>query len=161
MKILIICLVVSINLMAQINLAIGLNTSHVEYGYGKGDYKFNEQNKLISLEYQKDKDIIGLSSFVNSFGNNSITLYYGHESKINKRLNFVYRVGIVKGYNAIDTIRSKSESNVVYCFNNINVFYKDFGILATAGLEYKINKDVSLEADIMSNAVISSIKYKF
>lgn len=158
MKKLIIFGLLTLNLMASdFTLGIGINTSHVEYGHGKGDYSFNEDNNLVALEYKK----IGVMSFKNSFGNDSLGVYYKYDKKLNKRFNLVLRGGIVKGYNQIDTIKSNSDSKLEYYFNNYNVLYKDYGLFGTVGIEYKVNSKVSLESDILSNAVVSSVKYRF
>ena len=144
---------------AEISISYSVDTSHVKYGKYKNEYSFNEDNKVISLEYKKGKNIIGITEFNNSFYNKSYGIYYGHTTKI-KKFELLYRLGIIKGYNAEDSLLSDDKKERIY-FNNPTVFYKDYSLMATVGIGYNFSKHLALETDILSYAVVTSVKYTF
>lgn len=145
----------------DLNIGYGLNTTHIKYGKFCEDYDFVESNKIITLEYKNDKNVLGITNFTNSFGNNSTAIYIGNiVDKNNKGFYGIYRVGVVKGYNKTDYLPSKSMNNKEYVFDNYLVFYKDYSLLLTYGIGYKINDDISIETNLISNAIITNIKIK-
>ena len=144
---------------AEISVAYSIDTTHVKYGKYKNEYSFNEDNKVISLEYKKGKNIIGITEFNNSFYNQSYGVYYGHTTKI-KKFELLYRLGIIKGYNAEDSLLSDDKKERIY-FNNPTVFYKDYSLMASVGIGYNFSKHLAIETDILSNAIVTNIKYTF
>ena len=145
---------------AEVSVGYSLDTTHVKHGKYKNEYSFNEDNKVISLEYNKGKNIIGITEFNNSFNNQTYGIYYGSSIKINKKIYGSYKIGLLKGYNAEDSLLSDDKTQRIY-FNNPTVFYKDYSLMATVGIGYNFSKHLALETDILSNAVVSSIKYTF
>ena len=72
MKKLIVYLIVSLSTLAsQYSIVTSVNTTHLCYGYGEGDYSFNEDNDLIGCEVQNGKSQYSIDTFVNSFYNRS------------------------------------------------------------------------------------------
>ena len=164
MKKLLIFLSLIATTQAQLSIGLGINTTHITAHDEKSyDYEFYEDNKLITLEYEKDNHIVGVLSFDNSFGNPTIGIYGGKiYDKNNKGFYSVVRMGLLKGYNAVDFLHSKSNpTELVYGFRNPSVFYEDYSLLAEVGIGYQLNKKVSLETNLIANAVVSSIKYSF
>ena len=145
---------------AEISVAYSLDTSHVKYGKYKNEYSFNEDNKVISLEYKKGKDIIGITEFNNSFYNQSFGIYYARAIKVSKKMYGIYRLGILKGYHEEDSLLSNYKTERIY-FNNPTVFYKDYSLMASVGLGYNFSKHLAIESDLCSNAVVTAIKYTF
>ena len=77
-----------------------------------------------------------------------------------KKLELNYKVGICKGYNSEDSLLSKDGNRRIY-FNNETVFYKDYSVLATIGLQYSFSNHLAVGCDLLSNAIESSVKYTF
>ena len=149
---------------AQLSIGLGINTTHITaYDEKSYDYDFYENNKLITLEYEKDNHIVGVVSFDNSFGNPTVGIYGGKiYDKNSKGFYSAIRIGLLKGYNSVDFLPSKSNpTELVYGFRNPAVFYEDYSLLAEVGIGYQLNKKVSLETNLIANAVVSSIKYSF
>lgn len=142
------------------SVSYGLSTNHIKYGVFKDEYKFNEDNNLIILEYRLKNDSLGVATFKNSFYNQSYAAYYGHYSKLTKKLELNYKLGIIKGYNAEDSLLSEDGKTRIY-FPNQTVFYKDYSLMATVGLQYNFNEHFGLSVDLLSNAIESSVKYTF
>ena len=164
MKKLIIFLSLIATTQAQLSIGLGVNTTHITaYDEKSYDYDFYENNKLVTLEYEKDNHIVGVVSFDNSFGNPTVGIYGGKIfDKNNKGFYSVIRIGILKGYNSVDFLPSKSKPmELDYGFRNPTVFYEDYSLLAEVGLGYQFNKKVSLETNLIANALVSSIKYSF
>ena len=148
------------NKKGNYSISYGLSTNHVKYGNYKNEYEFNEKNNLITLEYRLKNDSLGIASFENSFYNQSYAVYYGHYSKLTKKLELNYKIGICKGYNSEDSLLSKDGTKYII-FNNETVFYKDYSLLATVGLQYSFSNHLAVSCDLLSNAIESSIKYTF
>lgn len=148
------------NKKGNYSISYGLSTDHVKYGKFKDEYKFNEDNNLITLEYRLKNDSLGIATFENSFYNQSYAVYYGHYSKLTKKLELNYKVGICKGYNSEDSLLSKDGDRRIY-FNNETVFYKDYSVLATVGLQYNFSNHLAVSCYLLSNAIESSVKYTF
>lgn len=148
------------NKKGNYSISYGLSTNHVKYGSYKNEYEFNEKNNLITLEYRLKNDSLGIASFENSFYNQSYAVYYGHYSKLTKKLELNYKIGICKGYNSEDSLLSKDGTKYII-FNNETVFYKDYSLLATVGLQYSFSNHLAVSCDLLSNAIESSIKYTF
>lgn len=142
------------------SISCGLSTNHVKYGDFKNEYEFNEKNNLITLEYRLKNDSLGIATFENSFYNQSYAVYYGHYSKLTKKLELNYKVGICKGYNSEDSLLSEDGKTRIY-FPNQTVFYKDYSLMATVGLQYSFSNHLSVSCDLLSNAIESSVKYTF
>ena len=148
------------NKKGNYSISYGLSTNHVKYGKFKDEYEFNEKNNLIILEYRLKNDSLGIATFENSFYNQSYAVYYGHYSKLAKKLELNYKVGICKGYNSEDSLLSKDGNRRIY-FNNETVFYKDYSVLATIGLQYSFSNHLAVSCDLLANAIESSVKYTF
>ena len=164
MKKLLIFLSLIATTQAQLSIAVGIDTTHITtYDEKSYDYEFYENNKLITLEYEKDNHIIGIVSFDNSFGNPTVGIYGGKiYDKNNKGFYSVIRMGLLKGYNSVDFLHSKSKPmELDYGFRNPTVLYKDYSPLAEVGIGYQLNRKVSLETNLIANAVVISIKYSF
>ena len=164
MKKLLIFLSLIATTQAQLSIGLGVNTTHITaYDDKSYDYDFYENNKLITLEYEKDNHIIGIVSFDNSFGNPTVGIYGGKIfDKNNKGFYSVVRMGLLKGYNTVDFLASKSNPmELDYGFRNPTVFYEDYSLLAEVGLGYQLNRKLSLETNLIANAVVSSIKHSF
>lgn len=162
MKKLIIFIAISFITTAQINLGFGINSFHLDTGPNAKDYNFNNDNRIITLEYQQDKELYGVVHFTNSFGNESFGAYKGIvQDKNNKAWYSVYRVGIIKGYNRVDTLPSLTNKNKVWLFDNYTVFYKDYSLLLTYGFGYQFNKQISLEVNIIGNCITTGLKGSF
>ena len=144
---------------AEVSVGYSLDTTHVKHGKYKNEYSFNEDNKVISLEYNKGKNIIGITEFNNSFNNQTYGVYYGHTTKM-KKFELIYRLGILKGYNEEDSLLSNDGTREIY-FNNPTVFYKDYSLMATVGIAYNFSKHLAIETDLISNAIVTSVKYTF
>ena len=142
------------------SISYGLSTNHVKYGNFKNEYEFNEDNDLITLEYRLKNDSLGIATFENSFYNQSYAVYYGHYSKLTNKLELNYKVGICKGYNSEDVLYSNDKNSAFY-FKNQTVFYKDYSVLATIGLQYNFSNHLAVSCDLLSNAIESSVKYTF
>lgn len=142
------------------SISYGLSTNHVKYGNFKNEYEFNEDNNLITLEYRLKNDSLGIAMFENSFYNQSYAVYYGHYSNLTKKLELNYKVGICKGYNSEDVLYSNDKNSAFY-FKNQTVFYKDYSVLATVGLQYSFSNHLAVNCDLLSNAIESSVKYTF
>lgn len=158
-KMLIIFTILALSINAQLSLGIGINTSHYK-GYDENgkDYTYNENNNLLVLEYQSNKNINGIMLFDNSFYNQSIALYSGKiYDKNNKGLYVVQRYGIIKGYNKTESLKSNTVENLKYDFINPTVFYQDYSLFYSVGVGYKY-KNVGIESNILANAVVTSIK---
>ena len=70
-------------------------------------------------------------------------------------------MGLLKGYNSVDFLVSKSKPmELDYGFRNPTVFYEDYSLLAEVGIGYQLNRKVSLETNLISNAIVSSVKYE-
>lgn len=157
-KLILLGLLTSQLVASEIRVSYALNVSHVKYGQGTNDYTFNENNNLITLEVDK----IGIASFKNSFYNQSYAIYYTNDYNIkNSKFYLNYKLGIIKGYNKIDYLKSDSKENYSYEFNNYNVIYKDIGIFATVGVGYEFNKHLSLDVNVFGNSIVSKINYTF
>lgn len=165
MKHLLIFLILSIMCLAEtLSFGYSLNTTHItSLDENSDDYKFYEQNNVLTLEIENNKELIGLVAFKNSFGNDTIGIYLGKRiDKNNKGFYTVYRTGFLKGYNKIDYLKSLDDpENHWYGFNNKTVFYKNYSLLAEFGIGYKLNKTLSLETNLIANAVVSSVKITF
>jgi hypothetical protein len=148
------------NKKGNYSISYGLSTNHVKYGNFKNEYEFNEKNNLITLEYRLKNDSLGIATFENSFYNQSYAVYYGHYSKLTNKLELNYKVGICKGYNSEDSLLSEDGNRRIY-FNNETVFYKDYSVLATIGLQYSFSNHLSVSCDLLGNAIESSVKYTF
>ena len=145
------------------SLGYSINTTHIKNFDENGhDYKFYEDNKVLTLETEKNKELLGLVTFKNSFGNDTIGVYGGKKfDKNNKNMYFLMRGGILKGYNYTDYLPSLTDATTIYDFRNHTVFYKDYSLLAEVGLGYQVNKSLALELNIIANAVVTSVKYTF
>ena len=145
------------------SLGYSINTTHIKNFDENGhDYKFYEDNKVLTLETEKNKELIGLVAFKNSFGNDTIGVYGGKKfDKNNKNMYFLMRGGILKGYNYTDSLPSLTDKTVIYNYRNHTVFYKDYSLLAEVGLGYQVNKSLALELNLIANAVVTSVKYTF
>jgi len=151
-------LILSSMLQAQINIGVGLNTSHIKSP--TRDYDFVEDNNLVAIEYEKDATIISLSSFKNSFGNQSEMLLYGHKyDKNNKGWYATTSTGIVHGYNRVEILNSKTDINRYWVFDLPNVIYKDYGWVATASIGYKFNPHSAIEVNLFGNCIETTFKY--
>ena len=145
------------------SIGYSINTTHIKNFDENGhDYKYYEDNKVLTLETEKNKELIGLVAFKNSFGNDTIGVYGGKKiDKNNKSWYGVYRLGILNGYNYTDSLRSLTDETVVYNYRNHTVFYRDYSLLAEVGLGYQVNKSLALETNLIANAVVTSVKYTF
>ena len=146
------------------SIGYSINTTHITYfDENRNDYKFYEDNKVLTIESEKNKELIGLVAFKNSFGNDTVGIYLGHKiDKNNKKLYSVMRFGFLKGYNYIDYLKSISDpENHWYGFRNKTVFYKDYSVFGEVGLGYQFNKNFALESNLIANAVVTSVKYTF
>lgn len=160
MKKILLFVVLSVSLFADLSINYSLSTTHVKYGECKNEYEFNEDNNILGIEYKKGNNIIGINTFTNSFYNRTFGVYYGHVNKIKKNGYFVYRIGLLKGYNCVDKLESVDGKNE-FCFVNPTVFYEDYSLLVTVGLGYNFNKHLTLETNVISNAITTSVKYTF
>jgi len=161
MKKLLIFLLVLTSINAEkLSISYGLSTNHVKYGNFKDEYKFNEDNNLITIENRYKNNAVGIAMFENSFYNMTYAVYYSHYSKVSKKLELNYRVGIMKGYNAEDYLYNKDKSSIIY-FKNDTVFYKDYSLMATVGATYNFSEHLGLSVDLLSNAIETSVKYTF
>ena len=157
MKKLLVGLAIASSLSAQVNVGYSLTTTHIKYGSERNNYEFYEDNKVIAIEHQKKNELIGFTSFTNSFGNESMAVYYGTiRNRNNKGFYFKNSVGIVKGYHRYETLESL-EGSSTYTFLNPTVLYKDYGILFTTGIGYNVD-NLGVEVNLIGNAVVSSIK---
>lgn len=144
----------------KINLGIGLNTTHINMY--KDEYEFYENNHIFTLELERNKELIGISHFTNSFNNESLALYYGIvKDNNNKGFYGTYKVGIVKGYHSKDYLPSKNPKFDKWEVTNYNVFYKDYGVLLSCGFGYKINENINLECNLLGNAIVTGIKLSY
>lgn len=145
------------SLSAQVNIGYSVSTNHIKTGDNRNNYEFYEDNKVVALEYQKKNELIGLTHFINSFGNDSMAIYYGTIiDKNNRGFYFKNTVGVVKGYNRYETLESL-DGGLLYQFFNPTVFCKDYGVLFTTGVGY--NKDnLGVEVNLIGNAIVSSVK---
>ena len=160
MKKLLLMAIISATLSAQISLIVGLNTSHIEYGYGKGDYEFNEDNNLIGIEYQHKSELYSVCKFENSFYNDSYSINYRHLFGSNK-IKLMSGISLIKGYKLEDTLMSKTDSNKMYIFPNHTYIGNGWTFAPTVGLELSCSPHLKFEVDIISNAIINNIKYTF
>ena len=157
MKKLLVGLAIASSLSAQVNVGYSLSTAHIKAGTNRNNYEFYEDNKVIAIEHQKKNELIGFTSFTNSFGNESMAVYYGTiRNRNNKGFYFKNSVGIVKGYHRYETLESL-EGSSTYTFLNPTVLYKDYGILFTTGIGYNVD-NLGVEVNLIGNAVVSSIK---
>lgn len=160
MRKLIIFIILVFNIQAQVNLAYSINTTHINPF--NDDYKFYEDNQVITLEREKNNELIGFTHFTNSFGNESMAIYIGKVyDKNNKGFGFITRTGICKGYNKVEYLKSETVKNLYWVFNMPNVLYEDYSLFATVGIEYKFNKEVALDINLLANAVVTSLKLSF
>ena len=145
------------------SLGFSINTTHItHFDENRKDYKFYEDNNVLTIESEKNKELLGIVAFKNSFGNDTIGVYGGKKfDKNNKSWYGVYRLGLIKGYNYIDHLPSLTDETVIYDFRNHTVFYKDYSLLAEVGLGYQFNKSLALESNLIANAVVTSVKYTF
>lgn len=161
MKHLLIFIILSTMCLAKTySFGYSLNTTHIKPT--SRDYDFIEDNQVFTLEKRNGKEIKGFTHFINSFGNESAMIYIGKiKNKNNKGFYWSYKVGICKGYNEMDMLPSKTIENLYWVFNNYLVFYKDYSIVPLISTGYKLNKDLSIEAVLSGNAIITNVKITF
>lgn len=148
-------------IQAKINIGIGINTTHLKSS--SKDYDYVEDSNLIAIQYENKNKIVSLSSFTNSFGHSSQMLLAGCKlDKNNKGWYSTASIGIVKGYNRIEVLPSKSDvKNIAHEFYLPNVLYKDYGFVSTVSVGYKFNPYVELEVNLFGNCTETIIKYLF
>ena len=145
------------SLCAQVNIGYSFATNHIKMGSDRNNYNYYEDNKVIAIEYQKKNELVGFTSFTNSYGNESMAIYYGTiRDKNNKGFYFKNSVGIVKGYHKYETLESL-DGGLPYNFLNPTVLYKDYGVLFTTGVGYNVG-NLGVEVNLIGNAVVSSVK---
>ena len=159
MKKLLIFLSIIVATYSQLSIAIGIDTTHIRFDDNR-DYTLNESNNLIAIEYEKNDHLISISTFENSFFNNSWSINYRYI--IGKgNLRFLTGVSLIKGYKELDLLPSKTIEDKLWCFDNPFYIGNDYSIIPTIGLELKLNKHIKLETSLLTNAMVSSFKYTF
>lgn len=139
-----------------INLAMGLFTHHVDNTTYVDDYSYNENNNLIVLEYEKNNKSVMFGIFENSFFEDSFMIMGGY--KFEKKGFYInLRVGVCKGYNAVDVLYSNTSPDYPYEFKNFNVIYKDWSVIGTIGAGYTYKK-MSLEVDVFGTDIVGVAK---
>lgn len=142
------------------SLAYSVNTTHINPF--NDDYEFFDDNQVITLERELNKELIGITHFKNSFGNESMAVYVGKiYDKNNKGFYYGYTANLVKGYNKVEYLESKTVKNMYWEFNMPNVFYKDYSLSATAFVGYSFNKEVKLQCVLLGNAIVTNVKLSF
>ena len=58
----------------------------------------NEKHKGVILEFVKKDEYFGVTSYVNSNGDDSVWMYIGKDIKFNKYWYYGYQYGLVTGY---------------------------------------------------------------
>ena len=144
---------------SQLSIAVGIDTTHIRFNDNR-DYTLNESNNLIAIEYEKNDHLISLSTFENSYFNDSWSINYRHA--VGKgRLRFLTGVSLINGYNELDLLPSKTIKDMYWCCDNPFYIGNGYSIIPTIGLELKLNKHVKLETSLMTNALVSTVKYTF
>ena len=159
MKKLIIFLSLIATTQAQLSIAVGIDTTHIRFGDNR-DYTLNESNNLIAIEYENNDHLISISTFENSFFNDSWSINYRHAVGKGK-LRFLTGVSIINGYNELDLLPSKTVKDKYWCFDNPFCIGNGYSIIPTIGLELKLNKHIKLETSLLTNALVSTVKYVF
>ena len=144
---------------SQFSVAVGIDTTHIRFNDNR-DYTLNESNNLIAIEYEKNDHLISLSTFENSYFNDSWSINYRHA--VGKgRLRLLTGVSLINGYSELDLLPSKTIKDMYWCCDNPFYIGNGYSIIPTIGLEIKLNKYVKLETSLMTNALVSTVKYTF
>ena len=161
MKKLIVFLSLVAVLQAKVNIAYSVNTFHLKTDSNANwsDYKLNNDNKMLTVEYESDKNIVGLSLFKNSYFNDSVALTFRQKfDRNNKGWYGIITEGIIKGYHKYELLPSMTDKNKEYQFINPGVFYEDFSLICAVGMGYTY-KRLSVETNVFGAAIITSLKY--
>lgn len=158
MKKLLIFAILAVNISAQVSIAVGLDTTHL--AFHNDDVTLNENNRLIGLEYSKGNNLISFTKFDNSYYNKSWSLNYRHLVGKGK-VRFLSGVSLIKGYNDINYIKSNTDESLIWEGDNPFYIGNGYSIIPTCGIEVTLNSHVKLETSLMTNALISTVKYTF
>ena len=160
MKKLAIYLALSLSALAsQYSIVTSINTTHLKYGYDHNQYEFNEDNNLIGFEVQNGKSQYSIATFENSFFNRSYSINYQRDIYSYKKLHLNLGLSLIHGYNEEDTLKSKTEPNVVYVFQNKTYIGSGLTLSPTLSIEYKFSPHLSTEIDILGNAFVTTVVY--